>query len=250
MALQGDLGVYLSGGPVFIKDCNVAATPPTVKAIMLFGEDKFLMANQLFSNTTMFLQEVRQGNSGLEKYNDFQLLLVILNEEAKSKRLASEFFEFVFPDYHTNFSESSIDFLQNDRIVGRVTPFNFENLQIVLSELFNPYKDKKEEYNPVDDKAAEIAAKLKKGKERIAAFKNKGKSEETSLFATYLSVLSIGLSVDINVLLGYTPFQLYDAFNRYFAKVQSDIYQSISLQPFADTSKIEAPEDWYRNLYS
>lgn len=249
MALQGDLGVYLCGGPVFIPDCNVVITPPVVKAIMLFGEDKFLMANQLFSKTQIFLKEVREGNSGLEKYSDFQLLLVILNEEAKSKRLASDFFELVFPDYHFSFSESSIEFFQNDRIVGRVTPFNFEKMQVVFDELFNPYKDKKEEYNPVNDKAAEIAAKLKKGKEKIAALKNKGKSENTSLFAVYTSVLSIGMNIDINILLNYTPFQLYDAFNRYMAKVQSDIYQSISLQPFADTSKIESPEEWYRNLY-
>lgn len=250
MALQGDLGAYLSGGPVFIKDCNIAITPPKVKNILLFGEDNFLMANQLLCKTKIFLKDVREGNFELAKYNDFQLLLVILNEEAKSKRLVIDFFELVFPDYQINITDNSIDCLKEKQIVGRITPFNFEQLQVILDELFNPYRSKKEEYNPANDKAAEIAAKLKKGKEKIAALKNKGKAEETSMFATYLSVLSVGLNIDINVLLNYTPFQLYDVFNRYFAKVQSDIYQSISLQPFADTSKIEAPEEWYRNLYS
>lgn len=249
MALQGDLGAYLSGGPVYVQDCNIAVIPPSVKSIMIFGEEKFLMATQLFTKTDMFLRDVRQGNSELAKFNDFQLLLVILNEEAKSKRLVEDYFELVFPDYQIEMTDSSIDYKKDDRVVGRVNPFNFERLQVTLDELFNPYKDKKEEYNPGNDKAAEIAAKLKKGKEKIAALKGKGKGEETSMFATYLSVLAVGMSVNINMLLEYTPFQLYDTFNRYFAKVESDIYQSISLQPFADTSKIEAPENWYRNLY-
>jgi hypothetical protein len=249
MALQGDLGAYLSGGPVYVQDCNIAVTPPSVKSIMIFGEEKFLMATQLFTKTDMFLRDVRQGNSELAKFNDFQLLLVILNEEAKSKRLVKDYFELVFPDYHIELTESSINYTIEGRVVGRITPFNFEELQVITSELFEPYKDKKEEYNPVNDKAAEIAAKLKKGKQKIAELKGKGKQEDTSLFATYLSVLGVGLSIDMNILLSYTPFQLYDTFTRYFAKVQSDIYQQISMQPFADTSKIEAPEEWYRNLY-
>ena len=249
MALQGDLGLYLSGQPVIIESCNIKITPPKVKEILAFGEDKFFMAIHMLGKTDKFLIQVREGNSELDRYNNFQLLLVILNEEANSRRLVDEFFELVFPDYQIKITESSIDYIFEDRIVGRINPFNFNLLQTTLIELFEPYKDKKEEYNPANDKAAEIAEKLKKGKQKIEQLKGKSKKEETSLFATYSSVLSIGLSVDINLFMEYTPFQLYDAFSRYFAKHQSDIYQALSMQPFADTSKIEAPEEWYRNLY-
>lgn len=249
MALQGDLGLYLSGCPVLIKQSNIAITPPKVREVLAFGEDRFLMASQLFSNTEKFVQQVREGNSELGKYSDFQLLLVILNEETNSKRLAQDYFELVFPDYHIELTDNSIDYTMDGRVVGRTTPFNFKELQTITKELFEPYKDKKEEYNPVNDKAAEIAAKLKKGKQKIEELKGKGKKEDTSLFASYVSILSIGLGMDMNILLNYTPFQLYDTFTRYFTKVQSDIYQQISMQPFADTSKIEAPEEWYRNLY-
>ena len=100
MALQGDLGLYLSGCPVPLKQANVFLTPPKVRDILAFGEDKFLMTSQLFSNTGKFLRQVREGNSELERYSDFQLLLVILNEEANSRRLVDDYFELVFPDYH------------------------------------------------------------------------------------------------------------------------------------------------------
>lgn len=249
MALQGDLGLYLSGEPIFLEFCNVKITPPKVKNILAFGEDRFFMAVHILGKTEQFLVQVREGNSELDRYNDFQLLLVILNEEANSRRLVDDFFELVFPDYQIKITESSIDYIFEDRVVGRLNPFNFNLLQTTLIELFEPYKNSKEEYNPADSKAAEIAEKLKKGKEKINELKGKGKKEETSLFATYSSVLSIGLSVGIDVFMNYTPFQLYDAFSRYFAKHQSDIYQALSMQPFADTSKVEAPEDWYRNLY-
>lgn len=250
MALQGDLGVYLSGQPVFLQSCNITITPPKVKDILIFGEDRFLMANHILGKTDKFLAQVREGNSELDKYSDFQLLLVILKEEANSRRLVNDYFELVFPDYQIELTENSMDFKNDNKIVGRITPFNFDVLQITLIELFEPYKDNKEEYNPANDKAAEIAEKLKRGKQKLAELKNRGKKEETSLFATYSSVLAIGLGISINMFMEYTPFQLYDAFNRYFAKHQSDIYQSLSMQPFADTSKIEAPEEWYRNLYS
>lgn len=250
MALQGDLGLYLSGEPVFLESCNVKITPPKVKEILAFGEDRFFMATHMLGKTDKFLVQVREGNSELDRYNDFQLLLVILNEEANSRRLVDDFFELVFPDYQIKITENSIDYIFEGRVVGRLNPFNFDLLQVTLVELFEPYKKNKEEYNPVDSKAAEIAEKLKKGKQKIDALKGKGKKEETSLFATYASVLSVGLSVSINVFMDYTPFQLYDAFSRYFAKHQSDVYQALSMQPFADTSKVEAPEEWYRNLYS
>ena len=57
--------------------------------------------------------------------------------------------------------------------------------------------------------------------------------------------------MDINVFYNYTPFQLYDAFNRFLAKMARDKYESMLMIPFADTSKIQAnePPSWLENLY-
>lgn len=251
MAIQGDIGLYLSAQPVPVKDCNIIITPPKIKEIVSFGEDNFFTVIHILTKTERFLEEVRQGNSQLKRYSDFQLLLVILNEEIESKRLVNSFFELVFPNYNVRITDSSIDFLIEQRVVGRITPFSFEFLQLVLKELFEPTKEKEEEYNPVGDKAKEIAEKIKQGKAKREALKNGGKNQgkNSSLFGTYISVLSIGLSMDVNILYNYTPFQLYDSFTRFLNKMQSDFYQSISVQPFLDSSKITAPEDWYRDLY-
>lgn len=250
MAIQGDVGLYLSGQPVPLEECNIIITPPKIKEIVAYGEDNFFMVLRILGKTNVFLAPVRQGNSQLDRYNDFQLLLVILNEEIKSKRLVESFFELVFPNYNVRITNNSIDFLIEERTVGRISPFSFESFQNVLVELFEPAREGEgEEYNPVDDKAREIAEKLKRGKEKREALKNNKNKKVKSLFGNYISVLSIGTTIDINVLYNYTPFQLYDAFTRFLHKMQSDFYQSISIQPFMDTSKIEAPEEWYGELY-
>ena len=55
----------------------------------------------------------------------------------------------------------------------------------------------------------------------------------------------------MNIFYNYTPFQLYDSFSRFMAKIQRDKYDSLLLVPFADTSKIREnePPNWLENLY-
>ena len=55
--------------------------------------------------------------------------------------------------------------------------------------------------------------------------------------------------MDINILYNYTPFQLQNAFNRYWKKVSSDLYQKVSTTPMMDVSKMEEPDDWSANIY-
>ena len=55
--------------------------------------------------------------------------------------------------------------------------------------------------------------------------------------------------MDINIFFNYTPFQLCDAFNRYFLKVQHDLYMKVSTTPLMDVSSMEQPEAWTDNLY-
>ena len=69
------------------------------------------------------------------------------------------------------------------------------------------------------------------------------------MFGRYTSILAIGMQMDINIFYNYTPFQLYDAFNRYFAKVSSDFYSKVATTPLMDTSKMEEPKEWFRTLY-
>ena len=57
--------------------------------------------------------------------------------------------------------------------------------------------------------------------------------------------------MDINLFMNYTPFQLYDCFERYLAKMQYDLYQKIMLTPFMERKEDDdVPEMWTKDLYT
>ena len=257
MAIKGDkkeLGLILSGQPLPIKDANIFVTQPKIKDIVLFGEDDFLVSVQMLVSMAQFADKIKQGNSELNIISDFQLLLIMVEEDPTIKGMILNLFTLIFPEYKVKFTENTIDFLLSDgeqeNIVGRIHPFNFENLQTTLNDAFIPQGDNEREpdYNPANDMASKIAEKIKKGREKIHAQRAAVEGDH-SIYADYCSTLSIGMRMDIGIFFNYTPFQLYDAYRRFFSKEQSDFYVRVSTMPMMDTSKMEAPPDWQRNLY-
>lgn len=244
------VGRYLSGSDILIQDCNVIITQPTVKTVLQFGEDNFFGAVNFIVQLDKMLQSVLQDDPQAKILSELQLLLLIYQQEPKVRAQLNDFFYLVFPAYQVKLTDNSIDFFQEENesliVKGRINPFNFDALKTIIEHLFLPYTVSKEEYNPNSKRASEIAEKLRKGREKIAAQKNE---ENVSLFASYLSILSIGMNMDVRILLEYTPFQLYDTFMRYNHKSAQDRYFAITTIPFADTSNIEAPDEWTENLY-
>ena len=257
MAIKGDkrqLGLILSGQALPVKDANIFVTQPKIKDIVLFGEDDFLVGIQMIVSMEQFADQIKQGNSELNILSDFQLLLTMVSEDFTIKRMILNLFTLIFPEYEVEFNESTIDFFVVDdsdkQLVGRLHPFNFENLQVILNDAFIPQGDNEREpdYNPANDMAKKIADKIKAGRQKVHEQKSASEGEH-SIYADYCSTLSIGMRMDIDVFFNYTPFQLYDAYRRYFSKEQSDFYLRVSSMPLMDVSKMDAPLDWQRNLY-
>lgn len=255
MSIRGDkrkLGLILSGQPIFIPEINIYITQPKIKDIVLFGEDDFFTTIQLLVDMKKFTSMVKEGNSELNIISDFQLLLVMVEEDPTIKKMIQNLFILIFPDYKVEITENSIDFLlqENNRIIGRIHPFNFEHFQNALNDIFIPQgdNDREPDYNPANDMAAKIADKIKKGREKIHEQKAAAEGAH-SIFADYCSTLSIGMHMDINIFFNYTSFQLYDAYRRFFDKEQFDFYMRVSSMPMMDTSKMEVPSPWQRNLY-
>ena len=257
MAIKGDLAQILCGVPIMVPGCNIAITQPKVRDICAFGEDSFFLALNLFLKADKMSEEIKQGKSRLSYLSDFQVLMVVVEQEPEAKSSVIDLFNLIFPNYICEFDTGCINFKteENGHIKGRIDPMNFENFQSLLDTLFVPKGGKEEqepEYNPANDKAAEIAAKLKRGREMREKMKQKedGEKAPSSLFAIYTSSLAIGLNLDINVLFNYTPFQLYDAFVRYNKKMAYDLYQRVSTTPMMDTSKMEIPDMWIGDIYN
>lgn len=249
--VEGDILLYLSGNQVLIPKCGIFVTQPTIKQIAAFGEQKFLGGLQIFINTEKMFEEARQSTPELKQFDDLQVLLALLEQQKEMREAADTFFELLFPTYKIVFESNCIKFCdEEDTVKGMVNPFTFKDFQKILRELFNPRISGEEgDYNPKDQTAQRIAEKFKKAHEKKQKLKGKKAADNSSLFATYISILSLGMNISLQTLLDYTPFQLFDTFERYWLKVKSDIYQRISTMPMMDTSKLEEPEEWTKSLY-
>ena len=248
MRLQGDqIALYLSGQDVPIFECNIAIHQPTIKQIIAIKETTFISTIQLFGKIDDNIAKIRELNPLTEQFTDFQLFMAMLNQDDKIKKNIDTFFELIFPQYTVEINNNDICFFYEDRKIGIINLYNYKIFCDTIDQLFGLPTDKKK-YNPANKKAEELANKFKKRAEILA--KQKGQSDDSpSLFGSYISILSVGMNLDINILLNYTPFQLYDIFNRYWKKVSSDFYQRVSTMPMMDVSKMEEPDSWTNNLY-
>ena len=252
---KGDVALYLSGQPVQIKACGLYVVQPKIKDIAMFGETSFLTAVSAITELEDFVKSVKEGNSELKNHEDFQVLLeIIRSPDAKAvKDDFNAFFSLCFPDYKVEYTKKTINFRLEDQdtVVGQFNPFTFKDFAEVVDNLFcNKSSQDKNKMNPANDLAKEIAEKIKKGRELAAKQRGESSPEGTlSLFGTYCSILAVGMNMDINIFFNYTPFQLYDVFNRYILKMSSDFYQRIATMPFMKTDNIEQPEEWTKNLY-
>lgn len=255
MQYNGDIGLYLSGEQVVVPMSGLFITQPTVRQIVQFGEKQFFSAIHLLVNIDEAIKDIKEGNSELSKYSDFQILLEVIrtNQSEDVNNTLDTLFHLITPNFIIKYKKTCIEFHQEedgqDMIKGVITDFNFSDFQTILSELFISKNEIEGDFNPANKAAKEIADKLRQARNRNS--KQKKEKQISSILGTYASILSIGLQIDINIFYNYKPFQLYDAFNRYLNKVQFDMFQQIRLVPFADTSKLEdkEPDNWMRDLY-
>lgn len=241
----------LMGLPIKVEGANIAVTQPSVKDICAtIGEDGFFAAVSIFTKAKELVRKEKAGNSRLRMVPDFQIIMQIIEKDDDIKALVTSFFDIIFPDYFWNLDIGCFQFkVEKDGWnVGQLNPMNMQNFANVIGELFIPYGQKEEEYNPANDRAAKIAEKIRKGRQKRNELNQETKGA-VSLFGSQISTLEVGVGLDVQTLSSYTPFQLYDAYFRYTKKMAYDIYQKVATTPFMDVSQMTAPDNWLDNIY-
>ena len=235
----------MCGTDIPVPECQITVHQPKIKEIALIGEQNFFMGAQTLTlNKTMFVED----KEGLANINNFQIFMMIMSEkEAKDKKLAvQQVFTLIFPDNKVLITPKSLIFSQqnNENII--VDENNFDYLQDILRMVFcskNGPMDQ-QAFNPANDRAKEIAQKLMRGRERIAAERG---DTNSSVFSQYLSILTVGLqSMSIQDLMDLTMFQLYDLIERYSLYINWDIDIRSRL---AGGKPDKSPDNWMKNLH-
>ena len=232
------------GSDIPIPECQLVLHQPTMKEIAFMGEHEFFVGVQTLTlHKSMFMDK---DKSVPESITNFQIFMTIVNgkETTDKKEIVKQLFLIIFPKYKVLFTPNSILF-QDDNGNHMVDASNFESLQEILRMVFcvNSTDMDKQAFNPANDAAKEIAEKLMRGRQRVAA--QSGENNH-SIFSQYLSVLVIGTQLGFNELQTYTMYQIFDLMERYSLYTNWDIDLRCRL---AGGKPDTQPDNWMKNIH-
>ena len=232
----------MCGTDVPIPECQLTIHQPKIKEIALIGEADFFSGIQcLCLNKSMFVKD----ESLLGDTNNFQIFMTIMSEkEAADKKFAVQSVcTLLFPKYKVMFTPRSIILSGENQIM--IDETNFEFLQSTISDIccLKTGPMDQQAFNPADKKAREIAEKLMRGRQRVAAQKGEN---NISIFSQYLSILAIGSGISLQEGMELTMFQLYDLIERYMLYVNWDMDARCRLAGGKPDSQ---PDNWMKNIH-
>lgn len=234
----------IAGSDIPIPECRLILHQPSIKEISYLGEDDFFVGVQcLCLHKSMFAKD----KDALSEVTNFQIFMTMMTEKetVDKKKSVIQVLSLLFPRYNVMMTPRSILF-QGENDSPMVDSENFEALQNAIRIVFcaNTGPMDQQAFNPADEKAREIAEKLMRGRQRVAA-QNGGGNQST--FSRYLSILTIGLnSMSLQNLIDCTMYQLYDLLERYTLYTNWDLNVRTRLAGGKPDSQ---PEDWMKNIH-
>ena len=225
-----------------------------MREISFIGEDNFFFGCQLLNFSKNDLSE--KDKVGLEDKSNFDVFMSIVTDRnpkaLKNSLIVNSVLALLFPNYAVivNKKEGIILKDNNNFSSNKIDNSNFEEFKNLLSQMLvldNKAEDK-DAFNPADEAAARIAAKLMKGRQTVAKEKenlSNTTNKDIDIYNRYISILAVGLKINKNELLNYTPYQLTDMFKRYLLKQDFEMYLKAKM---AGAKDLEEVEDWMKEL--
>ena len=233
----------MCGTDIPIPECQIVIHEPKIKEIALIGESDFFSGIQcLCLNKSMFVKD----ETVLADTNNFQIFMTIMSEkEAIEKKLAVQSVcTLLFPKHKVMFTPRSMLLSGENSVM--IDETNFEALQAIISDIccLKTGPMDQQAFNPANNKAREIAEKLMRGRQRVAAQKGEN---NISIFSQYLSILTVGLgSMSLQDAMDLTMFQLYDLVERYMLYVNWDMDVRCRL---AGGKPDNQPDNWMKTIH-
>lgn len=239
--------LLLSGNDIPFIPAQITIHQPTIKEIAYIGEEAFFTGVQMLNFSKNILSEEDKMN--LDDKSNFDILIAILREQnavmQKNRNCVNMVLALVFPEHEISFEVDCIK-LVKDNIEHKIDNYNYEEFKSIISEIFS-FGDKKNsqpDFNPSGDLAKKIAEKLRKRQQKLAENKP---AQKVDILSRYISILTVGQQKDMNSLLNYTTYQLFDEFKRYELKMGHDIYVQAKLAGAKDLKEVE---DWMQDIHS
>ena len=235
----------IAGIDIPIPECQLILHQPKIREIAFLGDTHFFTGAQTLAlHKSMFVED----RTVLDDINNFQIFMTVIGEKemADKKKDVKDLLKLLFPEYTLLITPRSLVFQDKEKNSITIDESNFEPLQEVVREVFCLKSGPMDQtaFNPADKKAQEIAQKLMRGRQRVAAQKG---GANTSVYSQYLSILTVGLhSMSLHDLLNCTMYQLYDLMERYSLYINWDIDVRTRLAGGKPDSQ---PDNWMKNIH-
>lgn len=240
----------MTGVDIPIPELQTVIHQPTIKDISYLGEETYFLLLQLVCfNKEALIVANPQGEVVLRAMNNFQIFMTLTGENSKNNNYKADLqnlFQLFFPGFTVQFLPRGIFFNNSDTKTSfTVDETNFDNLQSIIlqiSGLSSMASGKNAQYKPHGKKAAEIAAKLMRGRAKAS-----GQKSEGTVFDRYVSILTVGLnSMSLNDCISMTVYQLFDLIERYGLYTAWDIDIKSRL---AGGKPDDKPDDWMQSIH-
>ena len=236
MYQKNDL-LFLSGNEIPFIGAQLIIHQPTIKEIGLIGEEAFFTGCQLLNFSKNLLNE--EDKVHLEDKTNFDILIAILREQnavmQKNRNCVNMVLALMFPDYKISMQQDCI-LLEKEDMQYQINNNNFEEFKEIISIMFHLKQDDSATFNPSGALASRIAAKLQKRHQKLAEDKP---DKKIDILSRYISILSVAQHKDMNILLNYTLYQLFDEFKRNELKMGYDMYVKAQLAGAKDLKEVE-----------
>lgn len=234
----------MTGVDIPLPELQTQLHQPTIKEISYIGEKDFLIGIQcLCINKTMLVED----EALLASTTNFQIFMTVMNDKSTVDKKNSVLMalQLLFPKYQIFLTPRAIS-MNSDAGNVIIDEGNFEKLQQVIGQVFCLSKTDASSFNPANKKAKEIADKLMKARQRVAA-QQAAEAGEGSNFAQYVSALTIGVgSMSLIDCIELTVYQLYDLVERYSLFINWDI----DLKSRLAGAKPDKPaENWMKKIH-
>ena len=214
--------LLLSGNDIPFEQAKIVIHQPKIKEIAFIGQKVFFTGCQYLNFSKNKLNQ--EDRIRLENFNDFEVLMTIIRNKNNNVGIWIQMILFLlFPEYKVAILPNSF-LLSKDNQQYIIDQNNFIQFKNIVNKIFCLQELLgKSKYNPKGPQARAIVQKLQQRHKKLAQLKGKDE-QQVNIISLYISILSVGEHKDMNTLLNYTIYQLFDQFRRFRMKEEYDLY--------------------------
>lgn len=242
--------LLLSGNDIPFIEAQVNIHQPIIREIAYISEESFFMGCELLNFSKKKLKE--EDKISLANQTDFEILMSILNDKNPITKNRNEcallVLMLLFPIYQVNIIPNGIILMKKNEEteqmeIHSIDKENYDSFKAILTRMFKlDRKSDKDtpDYNPGNKAAEAMAERFRKAREKAAAAKGEGLGDkELNILGKYISILAVGEKKDMNTLMNYTVYQLFDEFDRFEQKEAFDSHFKAQLAGATGLDKVD-----------